>query len=466
MLEVRKIKHELSFSEVRELIKIHTYRQTRMTTLLDYYNGKSIALNNMPKKPEGKADNRIPVPFAYLISSTICGFLNIPPVVKCENSEIQELIDDVFKYNDAPKQITSEILDTSIWGCSAEQLYLDSKGNTRFKRVDSRNLIVVKDSSIEEEMFLVIKHFEVDGLGEDTEEFVELYYEDKIIRYYQNEDGVHSITEEPHYFGDVPFVIFKNSEDMIGDFERVIPLIDSYSKYQSEILNAAQDITNSLMIISGCSLSDDQLRQVKNLRVLNDENNIDAKMVYNDIQYNDTYSSQLRKDIFSTSCVVDLTSSEEVGNLSGSALKNRLVNLLYLCSVKANYIKEAVLRRVELILNIHSLTHSIDVDDIIANTLVEVKYNTLEDDTATLALVNGLQDIISQETLLGLLGDLIVSVDDEMEKIAKEKQDNMEKFSFMQNQQGHLTHEEDTEEDTEEEPVDGDEDEEEETTTV
>ena len=463
MLSVRKIKHELSFDEINELINIHATKQAHMAKLKDYYDGKNPTLNNMPKKADGKADNRISYPFAYLISSTVCGFMNIPPVVRCEDSGIQEFLDNCFKYNDAPKQITSELLDMSIYGVAVEQMYIDKRGNTRFKRINPMDIIVVKTSDITGDMFLVIKHWKTENMGDDKEEYIELYYEDKIIRYYQSEKGIYNLTEEPNYFGDVNFVIFKNDESMLGDFERVTDLIDSYSKYQSEILNATQDITNALMVLSGCTLSDEQLRQVKDLRVLCDENQISASMVYNNVEYNDTYSKQLRKDIFSLSSVVDLTSSEEVGNLSGSALKNRLVNLLYLCSVKANYVKEAVLRRVELILNVYSLTNNINVDEVIANTSVEVKYNTLEDDTAMLSLVNGLQGIVSTETLLGLLGDKIVSVDDELEKIQKEKEANMASFGFIQNEQGHLMNEENTEDDTSE---DGVEDEEEDTRPV
>ena len=452
MLEVRKIRHKLTYDEVRELIQLHTKNQNRMSMLMDYYNGKSHALMNKERKADGKADNRIFFPFPYLITSTICGFLNIPPQIKCEDSDIQEMIDDVFKFNDAPKQITSELLDASIYGVSVEQLYLDKKGNIRFKHISPLEVIVVKTSDIIGDMFLVIKHWKVDGLGEDKEEFVELYYDDgEVIRYYQGKDNIHSVQTEQSFFGDVPFVILKNNEQMIGDFERVLDLIDGYSMYQSEILNATQDITNALMLISGATLSDEQLHQVKNLRVLCDENNIDAKMIYNDIQYNDTYSTQMRKNIFSLSSVVDLTDSENVGNLSGSALKCRLINLLYLCSVKANYVKEAILRRVELILNVYSLTNNIDVDDIISNTVVIVNYNTLEDSTEMLNLVQGLDGIISKETQLALLGDIIVSVEDEMEKIQKEKEENMANFSFMTNQDGHLM---------QDEPLDGDEDEE------
>ena len=454
MLEVRKHRHELSHGEVRELIQLHTKNQNRMSRLLEEYKGNNAEISNMERKADGKADNRISHAFPYLISSTFCGLMNKKPNIICE---LQEVVDDVLKYNDADKQNTSILIDMSVWGVAVEQYYLDKKGNIRFKRIDARDVIIVKDITIEADTFLVIKHWKVDGLGEEKTEFVELYYEDKVIRYFENKDGeVSNVTEESLFFGDIPFTVFKNNELMLGDFERILPIVGAYNKYQSETLNAIQDITNSLMIISGATLSDEQLKQVKSMRVLADENNIDAKMVYNEPSFNEAYLSQLRKDVFALSGCVDLT-GEEVGNLSGSALKQRLVNMLYIASVKANYLKEGYLRRIELILNIHALTNNINVDEIIKNTEITINYNTLEDSTEMLSLVQGLDGIVSKETQLALLGDIIVSVEDEMDKLAKEKEEAMANFSFMTNQDGHLMQ-------NEEEPLDdGDEDEEEQT---
>ena len=451
MLEVRKHRHELSYGEVRELIQLHTKNQNRMTRLLEEYKGNNAEISNMERKAEGKADNRISHAFPYLISSTFCGLMNKKPNIVCE---LQEVVDDVLKYNDADKVNTSILTDMSVWGSSVEQYYLDKKGNIRFKRIDARDVIIVKDITIEAETFLVIKHWKVDGLGEEKMEFVELYYEDKVIRYFENKDGeVSNVTEESLFFGDIPFTVYKNNELMLGDFERILPIVGAYNKYQSETLNGIQDITNSLMIISGATLSDEQLKQVKSMRVLADENSIDAKMVYNEVQFNEAYLSQLRKDIFALSGCVDLT-GEDVGNLSGSALKQRLVNMLYIASVKAHYLKEGYLRRIELILNIHALTNNINVDEIIKNTEITINYNTLEDSTEMLNLVQGLDGIVSKETQLSLLGEIIVSVEDEMDKLAKEKQENMANFSFMTNQDEHLMQDE--------EPLDdGDKDEEE-----
>ena len=444
MLVVKKIKHELSFDEVRELINLHAHNQARMIRLMDEYKGKNHDIATMPHKADGKADNRISHAFPYIITSTICGFMNKKPNIRCEE---QELIDDVFKYNDADKQNTSIILDMSIYGVAVEQFYIDKKGNTRFKRISPLDIILVKTSDIIDDTFLVIKHWEVDGLGEDREEYIELYYEDKVIRYYQNEKGeIRNLIEEPLFFGDVPFNIYKNNEEMLGDFERIIPLVGAYNKYQSEVLNATQDITNALMVLSGVNLTDDQIRQVSQLRVLADENQIDAKMVYNEVMFNEAYLSQLRKDIFALSGCIDLT-GEEIGNLSGSALKQRLVNLFYICSVKSAYLKEGYLRRIELVLNIHSLTNAMDVDRVLRNTEIEINYNTLEDSSEMLSLVQGLDGIISKETQLSLLGDLLVSVDDEMAKLSKEKEEAVEFMSDDFNQ--HMTQEEPQEPDEE-----------------
>lgn len=453
MLEVRKHRHELSYGEVRELIQLHTKNQNRMTRLLEEYKGNNAEISNMERKAEGKADNRISHAFPYLISSTFCGLMNKKPNIICE---LQEVVDDVLKYNDADKVNTSILTDMSVWGNSVEQYYLDKKGNIRFKRIDARDVIIVKDITIDADTFLVIKHWKVDGLGEEKMEFVELYYEDKVIRYLENKDGeVSNVTEESLFFGDIPFTVYKNNELMLGDFERILPIVGAYNKYQSETLNGIQDITNSLMIISGATLSDEQLKQVKSMRVLADENSIDAKMVYNEVQFNEAYLSQLRKDIFALSGCVDLT-GESVGNLSGSALKQRLVNMLYIASVKANYLKEGYLRRIELILNIHALTNNVNVDEIIKNTEITINYNTLEDSTEMLNLVQGLDGIVSKETQLSLLGEIIVSVQDEIDKLAKEKEENMANFSFMQDMNGHLMQNE--------EPLDdGDKDEEEQT---
>lgn len=458
MLIVRKPKRELTFGEVRELIQLHAQNQSRMTRLLNEYDGKSLGISSLPRKAEGKADNRISHPFPYLISSTITGFMNVPPVINCEDSEAMEIVNEVFKYNDSNKQNTSLLLDMSIYGCGTEQFYLDKKGSIRFKRVDSRDIIIVKSSDIEEEIFLVIKHWEVDELGEDNEEYVELYYEDRIVRYYQSKDSVHSVTEEIHYFTMPPFILYQNNQSMLGDFERVLDVITAYNKAQSSTLNASEDITNALMIISGASLTDEQMQQVKDMRVLADEGDISAQMIYNDVPFNEAFLKQLREDIFSLSCVVDLT-AESVGNLSGSALRNRLVNLFYICSVKSDFLREGYLKRVELILSIYSLTHAMDVDEVIKNTSIEIRYNTLEDSTEMLALVQGLTDIVSKETLLSFLGDKIVSVETELERIQAEKEQNMARFSFMSNSNGHLNHEEETEE--EEDIVEEEEEEEE-----
>ena len=42
---------------------------------------------------------------------------------------------------------------------------------------------------------------------------------------------------EPHAFGDVPLIQYKNNPEFLGDFEPVISLIDAYNLLQSDRVN-------------------------------------------------------------------------------------------------------------------------------------------------------------------------------------------------------------------------------------
>ena len=452
MIILKKHPHKLSFIEVDNIIQEHKTKQLRLNMLYDAYKNKGAIQNK--QREQGKANNKLSHACAYSITSEICGFMSKEPSIQ---SPLQDELAEVLKYNDANAQNNQLLLDMSIFGVAVEQYWIDKAGKPRFQRISPMDIIVLNDLSVEENMWAVIKHWETgEYLNEEKIEYVEIYYHDEIVRYsYAGEHYVGEQMFEINYIQQPPFTVIKNNQEMMADFERSLSLIDAYDVAQSNTLDAMQDITNALMVISGASLSDEQVQQVKNLRVLNDENTLNVDLVYNDVPVNMEYLNRLRQDIFSLAMCIDLT-DESVGNLSGSALRQRLVQLHYLCSTKSGFLKRGYLRRFEILLGIMKLSQpSINVDDVIANTNITINFNTLQGQEEIIQLVSAMQDIVSTETLLGMMGDLIISVDDELEKLAKEEEENVAKFSFMQNEHGHLEHDEeqgdaDEEETTEE----------------
>lgn len=452
MLIIKKHPHKLSFIEVDNIIQEHKTKQLRLNMLYDAYKNKGAIQNK--QREQGKANNKLSHAFAYSITSEICGFMSKEPSIQ---SPLQDELAEVLKYNDANAQNNQLLLDMSIFGVAVEQYWIDKAGKPRFQRISPMDVIVLNDLSVEENMWAVIKHWETgEYLNEEKIEYVEIYYHDEVVRYsYAGEHYVGEQAFEINYIQEPPFTVIKNNQEMMADFERSLSLIDAYDVAQSNTLDAMQDITNALMVISGASLSDEQVQQVKNLRVLNDENTLNVDLVYNDVPVNMEYLNRLRQDIFSLAMCIDLT-DESVGNLSGSALRQRLVQLHYLCSTKSGFLKRGYLRRFEILLGIMKLSQpSINVEDVIANTNITINFNTLQGQEEIIQLVSAMQDIVSTETLLGMMGDLIISVDDELEKLAKEEEENVAKFSFMQDANGHLEHDEeqgdtDEEETTEE----------------
>ena len=446
---IRKLPHKLSFIEVDNIIQEHKTEQLRLNMLYDTYKNKGAILNK--KREPNKANNKLAHGFAYSIVSEICGFMSKEPTIQCPM--MQELT-EALKYSDANAQNNQLLLDMSIFGVAVEQYWIQDGGIPRFQRISPMDIIVLNDLTVEENTWCVIKHWETgEYFNEEKVEYVEIYYNDEVQKYcYSGEHYIGDRTIEPNYIQQPPFTVIKNNVEMMADFERSISLISAYDVCQSNTLDAMCDITNSLMVISGASLTDEQLKQVKNMRVLADEQ-VSAQMVYNEVPVHMEYLKQLRNDIFSLAMCVDLT-DESIGNLSGSALRQRLVQLHYLCSTKSGFLKRGYLRRIEILFNIMKLSNqSIDVDDIIANTEIKINFNTLQGQDEIIQLVNGLRDIVSEETLLGFLGDLITSVEEEQKKIEKEKEASVANFSFMSNQDGHLIQDGDEDEEEQEETV-------------
>ena len=457
MMMLRKPIHKLSLTEVSSIVQEHKTHQLRLNSLYDAYKNKGAIQNK--QRENGKANNKLAHGFAYSITSEICGFMSKEPKFLCP---LQQELAEVLKYNDSNAQNNQLLLDMSIFGVAVEQYWIDTNGRPRFQRISPMDIIVLNDLSVEENMWCVIKHWETgDYLNEEKIEYVEVYYRDEVERFsFAGEKYVGNKEIDINYIGEIPFTIIKNNQEMMADYERSLSLIDAYNVCQSNTLDAMCDITNALLVISGVSMSDEQLQQVKNMRTLADEGQVNATMIYNEVPVNMEYLNRLRQDIFSLSMCIDLT-DESIGNLSGSALRQRLVQLHYLCSTKAGFIKRGYLRRVEMIFTIMKLSNQaiMDIAEIIANTSIEINYNTLEDNTELLALVNGLDGVVSKQTQLSFLGDKISSVEDEMALIEQEKEQNMARFSFMQDTNGHMEQEEETWDTGSKEDVDNDEEE-------
>lgn len=133
----------------------------------------------------------------------------------------------------------------------------------------------------------------------------------------------------------------------------------------------------------------------------------------------------IKKNIFKITACPDMADETFLAQ-SGTALAYKLVGFENVASsIVANF-KKAIQRRIELICNILNIKASDTVwRDITINFVRNLPVNLTE----LIQLVNNLKGTVSDATLLAQL-PFITDVNDELEKIQKEKKENIAIYSF------------------------------------
>lgn len=164
------------------------------------------------------------------------------------------------------------------------------------------------------------------------------------------------LSRQAHFFGGVPMIEYWNGEDERGDFEGVLTLIDAYDRLQSDRLNDKQQFVDALLLLYGCTMETDargrqpgqQLREDKVL-VLPDAD-AHAEWLYKQLSETDTevLKRALSADIHKLSMVPDLSDERFGTNVSGVAMRYKLLGLEQLTRVKERWFREALRQRLKL----------------------------------------------------------------------------------------------------------------------
>ena len=434
MLRLRRPKKSYNYNEIYNFIRQHESQMHHDHRLLAYYEGRNVEINNKVRS-EGKSNIKASHPFASKLVDTFTGYFSSKPVkYDTDNETVLEMIDDYLKYNDSEEALISLTRDACIYGSSATMTFLDAKGNVRFCPVNVNELIVITDNSILEEIHTVIRHWRVENNnGVRETHYVEVYTATDVTKYYiECEDGTVKETSIPqvteHFFQDVPFSIFQFNDGK-GLFERVIPLIDAYDLAVSNTLDLSNDLVDAILLVSGCELNDEMIQQVRELRMLNASEDIKVEYVKNDLPTNEDIKTRLREDIFSLAGIVDLEDKNWGSASSGVALRLRMASTEFKASVTQGHFIKALRRNLELMLNLKSLTNSVDVDSELREIKITMQRNAIANETEQIQNALQLSTMLSKQTLLGLLQDFIPSVDVELERLSDEREENV---SFME----------------------------------
>lgn len=421
---------EITDELITKIIKLHEEDCERYICLEEYYKGKARIYERT--KEDYKANNKLSLDYPSYIVDLLLGLFVGKPVsytVADENRELMESLQEVFDLNDEQDENSEIAKICGIKGRGYEIVYLDEEGRVKFNEVQPENIVMVYDNKIKPEPLFCIylrEDFNAENIGKESKsKAITLYTKDSIKEYKLEGGDLTLLSETMNVFEDIPVVEFLNNNEAIGDFERVISLIDALNLAQSDTSNDFEEFTDALLVLAGMPQadSDDVSRMIDDRVLLLDKSGgagQSAEWLIKNI--NDTalenYKNRLDADIHKFAKVPNMNDEHFAGNVSGESMKYKLFATDQIIAQKQRKFKSALQQRIKLILNIINIKGAKDFDyrDISIVFNDNKPYNELDNITTVQAALNaGLSKTYAYSKLR--------DIDDVAEEIDRQEQE-------------------------------------------
>ena len=414
---------------INKFIKRDSAENARKIKLHEYYMGKHAILSRQ-YEDASKPNNKVVNPYANYITTMITGYFIGEPVQYTGPDEATiEKYMEIMDYNDEPSVNKDIAKWQSICGEGYDIIYIDKDGNIRFKALPAIGMIPIYNDDLEEKLIYVIRYWQTYDIEHDLNiEYVEVYSPVEIIKYKKDVAGMLQVIDQKyHVFGQVPVTPYFNNDECQGDFELVISEIDAYDSFESDSVNEADYFADSYLVLSGMEgTTSEDVAGMKENRVLVFPEGGQGSWLTKSV--NDTWieneKKRLDQDIHKFSCCPAMTDENFSKNLSGVAMKYKLLGLENKVGVKENEFERGLRRRIELIYGVMKKVNG-EFDYLDIN--IVFTRNLPQDLAASVDTVIKLDGIVSDETRLALL-PLDIDAQTELEKVEEQKLSNFSLF--------------------------------------
>jgi SPP1 family phage portal protein len=335
---------------IKDLIADHAPKRAKMLSLYNRYKTDDLPILNRTFDDESKINRKLNNSFDSEIVDTKVGyFIGYPISYQVDkeqpNADKADATLQDFNLRNSIDDLDSETVKmATICGYAARLLYIDRNGQERAMNVNPWEVILVYDRSINEPQF-ALRYYDVTvktGKEEVTRTRVE-WYDDTTVTYYLQDDKgeyVMDISEpvnpQPHLFDLVPVIAFPNNEEQQGDAEKVLNLIDAYDRTLSDVNSEIEQFRLAYMAFYGYDPDEETLARAKQTGAFGlDEKGEGVGIEFITKTMNDTaienHLNRLEGNIMRFGKSVNMTDESFAGNLSGVAIKYKLMALENKC---------------------------------------------------------------------------------------------------------------------------------------
>lgn len=421
---------ELDIATLQKMInRFYVNVEPRLSLYKRYYDGVQAILNKT-YADESKPCNRTVINYCKNIADSYCGYMATPSFISYRSNEDIDDIMNILRYNDFQAEDSEFLLNALIYGTAAELMYIDTESKVRFRLINPTQCFGVYDDSLSSDLLYFVRMYKVSD-WDDSDTYNVDVYSDYSIRHYtmQGMNGFLTfVSEEPHYFSQCPANIFTLPDEK-SIFDCILSLQDSANEILSSEIDDYNAFCDAYLALVGVDADTEDIAAMKQNRVLILPENASAQWLTkntNDAQV-ENILKRIHDSIYRIAACPDFSSETFVGGVSsGVAIRYRLTGMETRAGIIEGIMKKALQRRVEIIAGIASLKLG---EEVFRDVEIDFKRNIPEDITSTINLINSLKGTVSDATLLGQL-DFVTDVNAELENVKKQKQENMQLYSF------------------------------------
>lgn len=411
---------ELTTSILSKLIRYFNDRvKPDILMYKGYYDGVGQKIMRKPHEDASKPCNRIVKNYCLTIAENFCGYITGNPITYAAKSDEQDisLLLDCLNRNDVANSDSEWLRNALTCGVAYQLIYINEKGEKKFRNLDSANSFPVYSSDLDEQLLYFVTYTPiVDWTKDDwNTKFSVSVYDNENIYHYECDSSFNSFVvcePEQHYLNEVPVAVFELNNNCRSIFEPIISLQDAYNSLLSAEIDDFESFVDAYLILTDVLATEEELAEMKRTKTLLLDG--DSKAEYLTKSISDTQIQNLLENLNSSihtvSCSPDFSSEEfNSGVSSGVALQFKLVGFNSIASNIEAQFRKALTKRIQLLNNVFGLLNTAQYD-----VVVTFNHNLPTVLSDTVANVNSLRGLVSDKTLLAQL-PFVTDVEAELE---------------------------------------------------
>lgn len=403
------------------------YQNNKITydKMYNYYKGNTDAMANYKMVTE-RSNNKTPVNYIKKFIKEEVSYSVGNDVNYISKSGNENIVNDIDYYIDHWSEGHDSNLAKNmlIYSLAYELYYVDKEGQFSSKVIPPTQGYAAIDDFGNISFFMHTYKLKFD----DTT-YIDVYTDKEILHFNDKFEKINKPTK--HIFGAVPVALCQLSEEGKDDtlFKDLKGLQDAYETNLSDISNEISDFRNAYMVLTGVSINEDDIPEMKKLGVMQikDKNGTAAWLIKN---INDTFIQNtlntLEDKMYQLSSHINHNEKMQ-SNLSSLALRARLIALEEKCKLNQKSIADCIKTRLKFLFIYLKVIKNIEYD--FRDIKIKFTPNIPQDDLMTAQVISQLGDKLSTETGLSLLS-FIENPKNELEKLKNENPIDLDNMDF------------------------------------